>query len=180
MITKREIRIKMKARRKELPPEKARSAAEVICRKTISRAQGGVVAVYLAAQDEIDLSAAIEELLKRGIIVVAPRWNGQTYELARIVSLRAKDLRLGPMGILEPNKADIVEPKEVTTWLIPGLAFTLEGARLGYGGGWYDRLLLGANEEAEKIGLAYSFQIVENLPSEAHDIRVNKIITESI
>jgi len=104
------------------------------------------------------------------------RWNGETYELAKLKSFRDADLRKGPMGILEPKNADVVSPKDVAVWLVPGLAFTRDGKRLGYGGGWYDRLMVEADKRALKLGVAYAFQVLENLPSEPHDIGVDSVV----
>jgi 5-formyltetrahydrofolate cyclo-ligase len=109
--------------------------------------------------------------------VVAPRWNGAAYELARLEGLDAPYLRRGPMGIREPREAaPAVSPQAVRLWLIPGLAFTVRGDRLGYGGGWYDRLLGQADPSARRVGLAHPFQIVETLPVEPHDWRLTDVI----
>lgn len=180
------IRKEMRARRKALSPEAKARAASIICEKILSDADRaavvdlfdgrGAVAVYLASPDEIDLSAAIASLLAQEVKVVAPRWNGETYELARLKSLKDEDLRKGPMGILEPKDADIVSPKGVAIWFVPGLAFTRDGKRLGYGGGWYDRLMTEADRRALKFGIAHAFQVVDDLPSEPHDIPIDDII----
>ncbi len=61
-------------------------------------------------------------------------------------------------------------------WIVPGLAFTRTGARLGYGGGWYDRLLAGTDPLDILLGVAYPFQMVEELPSEPHDIRLTDVV----
>ena len=184
--TKDAIRQLMRARRRALTPEERERASKVICAKLINDdlisvaadpfEGGGAVAVYLATPDEIDLSDFIREMLDRGVKVVAPRWNGKNYELARLKSLAECDLRRGPMNILEPADVEIAEPSEVAAWIVPGLAFTIYGDRLGYGGGWYDRLM--ANAKGFKIGVAHEFQIVENLPHEPHDIRLIRIVTE--
>ena len=100
-------------------------------------------------------------MLDRGVKVVAPRWNGKTYELSRLKRLAECDLRRGPMGILEPAEAKIVKPSEVAAWIVPGLAFT-------------------ANAKGFKIGVAHDFQIVENLPHEPHDIRLIRIVTDNL
>jgi len=141
---------------------------------------GGVLAVYLASPDEINIGPYIEYMLHAGVEVVAPRWNGETYELAKLKGLDEKNLRRGPMGIREPIDADVVEPKSVYAWIIPGLAFTRGGKRLGYGGGWYDRFLASAPKGAVKIGVAYSFQIVDDLPSEPHDIQLTDVVDGSL
>ncbi len=190
MSDKTAIRQEMRARRKALSPEAKARAARIVCDKILAHPDvaaaldpfdgWGALAVYLASPDEVDLTSAIEGMLARGITIVAPRWNGETYELAKLKSLRDEDLRKGPMGILEPKDADIVPPKNVAVWLVPGLAFTRDGKRLGYGGGWYDRLMAGTGKYATKFGVAYAFQIVEDLPNEPHDIRVNGVIDDSL
>ena len=89
-------------------------------------------------------------------------------------------LRKGPMGILEPAEAEIVTPKTVEVWPVPGLAFTRNVQRLGYGGGWYDRLLADAPKKAWKVGVAYSFQVVDDLPSEPHDVPLAGVVDDSL
>ena len=186
--TKDDIRRRMRAIRRALAPEERVRSSKVICAKLIDDdlisvaadpfEGGGAVAVYLASPDEIDLSEFILEMLERGVKVVAPRWNGETYELARLRSLSEGNLRRGPMNILEPAEAEIVKPSEVAAWIVPGLAFTIQGDRLGYGGGWYDRLM--ADAKGFKIGVAHEFQIVKNLPHEPHDIPLIRIVTDGL
>ena len=183
---KNEIRAAMKARRKALTPEARKVASEIICAKLAADSDialridpfecGSPIAVYLASPQEIDLSPFIRKMLAMGVKVVAPRWNGETYELAVLKGLDDAHLRKGPMGILEPAETEIVSPKEVEVWLMPGLAFTRSGKRLGYGGGWYDRLLVDAPKGSVKIGIAHVFQVVDDLPSEPHDILLSKVV----
>jgi len=177
----------MRARRKGLSDEERELASELVCARLCrGGAAGGTplpfrapgaVAVYLASPDEIDLSAFIREMLSRGVKVVAPRWNGETYELARLMGLSGECLRRGPMGIPEPAEAEVAKPADVAVWIIPGLAFTRDGRRLGYGGGWYDRLLASASADSLRIGVAHEFQVVEELPQEPHDIRIDCVVT---
>lgn len=175
---KDEIRRTMRVRRREVSADKRAEASAVICAK-LARYAGGLVAVYLAAPDEIDLRAYIERLLRLGCKVVAPCWNGETYELSVLRGLDVPHVRGGPMGILEPVDAEIVPPKDVNVWIVPGLAFTRDGRRLGYGGGWYDRLLADASADATKLGVAYSFQVVEALPAEPHDVVLSAVVDDS-
>ncbi len=171
------IRRAMRLERAALSPSRRVCAAEAAERAVLACGEAlRTVAVYLATPQEIDLTSAIASLLQRGVRVVAPRWNGSAYDLAVVKGLSADDLQAGPMNVLEPREGARVSPREVTLWIVPGLAFTRTGDRLGYGGGWYDRLLAGASEEAEKIAFAYPFQVVESLPHEAHDIRLNRVI----
>ena len=183
------IRRQMRARRKALAPEERERASKMICAKllrddAITDAANplslrSALAVYLASPDELDLSDFILEMLERGVKIASPRWNGEMYELARIKGLSERHLRRGPMNILEPAVAETVEPPEVAAWIVPGLAFTKDGKRLGYGGGWYDRLL--ANEKGTlKIGVAHEFQVLEDLPHEPHDILLDRVVTTAL
>ena len=185
MLDKNEIRAAMKARRKALTPEARKAASEIVCAKLAADSDIALridpfegwspIAVYLASPQEIDLSPFIRKMLAMGVKVVAPRWNGETYELAVLKGLDEAHLRRGPMGILEPVEAEIVSPKAVEVWLVPGLAFTRSGKRIGYGGGWYDRLL-GDLKFPLSIGIAHAFQVVDDLPSEPHDVLLSKVV----
>ena len=177
----------MRARRRALSPEARARASDIICAKLIAGGAitvrtdpydgGGAIAVYLASPDEIDLSGFIREMLARGVTVVSPRWNGETYELAKLRGLSESHLRRGPMNIREPAEAELVEPSDVAAWIVPGLVFTKDGKRIGYGGGWYDRLLADAKSSI-KIGVAHEFQIVDDLPHEPHDIQLTHVVTD--
>lgn len=184
--TKGEIRAAMRARRKAVTPIARAAAGKELSRRlfTESRELGaaiskkGPIAVYIASKDEIDLSDFITAALSFGCEIVAPRWNGVDYELVRVSDLTT--LVKGPFDILEPPAGPVVQPHDVRAWLIPGLAFAQDGARLGYGGGWYDRLLKRAAARAPKIGIAYGFQIVDELPTEPHDIRLTSVVSYAL
>lgn len=86
----------------------------------------------------------------------------------------------GYRGILEPDMARCAraEHGDVDAVLVPGLAFTPGGARLGQGGGHYDRLLAALPPRALRIGVGYDFQVLEDLPTEAHDMQLHWVVTE--
>jgi len=178
---KESLRKTMRRMRAEVDPTWKLEADAAICARLLSRCEiasvESPIAIYLASPREINLLQLIERLLERGRTIVAPRWNGKTYEMARLNGLDEKDLRQGPMGILEPAEAEIVPPKRIRTWIVPGLAFTHDGKRLGYGGGWYDRLLSATPPDAVKIGVAYPFQIVPSIPCEPTDVVLSDVIT---
>jgi 5-formyltetrahydrofolate cyclo-ligase len=95
------------------------------------------------------------------------------------------ELRRGAFGILEPPATGALEGGTFGTDLgaalvcVPGIAFTPAAARLGRGGGYYDRLLAALHAEAVTAGLGYSFQLIDRLPEQAHDRRLDLIVTES-
>ena len=175
------IRAEMRTRRKAVTPEARAAAGKELSRRLLveDRALGaaisakGPIAVYLASKEEIDLADFITAALSVGCAVVAPRWNGTDYELVRLQDFAT--LVKGPHGILEPPAGPAVRPEDVRAWLVPGLAFTKDGGRLGYGGGWYDRLLCRAAKQTPKIGIAYGFQLVDDLPTEPHDVRLTSV-----
>ena len=176
---KTQIRCLMRQMRKALPREEKAAADASICGRLAVRLRGyPTVAAYLASPDEINLTPLIKDLLKAGTNVVVPRWGGATYRLSRLDGLEPQNLRKGPMGILEPLLCDMVEPVDVSAWIVPGLAFTRGGLRLGYGGGWYDRLLGQASPDAPRIGVAYAFQLLDGLPAEPHDINLTEVVDE--
>ena len=175
------IRAEMRTRRKAVTPEARAAAGKELSRRLIveDRALGaaisakGPIAVYRASKEEIDLADFITAALSFGCAVFAPRWNGTDYELVRLQDFAT--LVKGPHGILEPPAGPAVRPEDVRAWLVPGLAFTKDGGRLGYGGGWYDRLLCRAAKQTPKIGIAYGFQLVDELPTEPHDVRLTSV-----
>ncbi len=179
-MTKDEIRRLMRARRRMLDPAIKASVDKHLAATLCARVQStpGLVAVYLASPNEIDLTSFIEALHAQGRTIAAPRWNGASYDLAILKSLAANDLQVGPMGIEEPREANLVAPADVRVWIVPGLAFTTDGSRLGYGGGWYDRLLEEAAPDALTIGVAYDFQILPELPTETHDKRLSAVVCD--
>lgn len=188
MSRKSDIRNEMRKLRSALSAAERALASKTVCDElsrlgpladALKSRADGVLAVYLASPAEIDLTPFIHEALGRGIALVSPRWNGVAYEPAVLKSLSPEHLRTGPMRILEPAAGDIVRPCDVAAWIIPALAFTEDGARLGYGGGWYDRMLSVADADSLKIGVAHAFQIVEELPAEPHDIRMDLLVTDS-
>ena len=185
-LSKRELRIDMKSRRREVPPDVRVSYSAEVCRRILDRedvkraiARKGVFAAYLASPDEIDLAVLVRRLWSRGCRVVVPAWRGKTYRLVEY-SAETK-LVAGPMGIMEPEEAEggaeTVDESEVTVWIVPGLAFSPSGARLGYGGGWYDRFLSRADPSSASLGVAYPFQMVATLPLEPHDLPLSDVIS---
>jgi len=182
---KAEIRRAMRARRREMSVVDRAAASRSVCLKLLARedvrasfAKGRPIAVYLASPEEVDLTDFIVAAFAQGAALVAPRWNGSLYELTPLTSLDT--LVSGPHGILEPppSPGSMSLMHRVSVWLVPGLAFSKGGGRIGYGGGWYDRLLTKADEKAAKLGVAFGFQLLDDLPTESHDCPLTEIVTD--
>lgn len=133
-----------------------------------------VVGSFVASSQEPDLT----EINKFGKVFL-PRFSpeNQLYDLA--LWDRSKELVLGPYQIPEPNQAALeLKGAEMGFCLIPGLAFTETGHRLGRGGGFYDRLLVKYNVGI-KVGVCFDFQICKEIPLEEHDLSMDYIVTPS-
>ena len=140
----------------------------------------GVVAAYASFGSELDTSAFLARILADGKLLLLPRINRAQRALElRQVKDPAGDLVPGVWGIREPaERCGIFSPAKVEFMLVPGVAFTAGGARLGYGGGFYDRLLTSLDQRAVRIAAAFDLQMVEHIPEGPHDQRVGKVVTE--
>ena len=139
-----------------------------------------VVAAYASFGSEFDTSEFLAGILADGKQLVLPRINRaqRILELRQVDDLDA-DLVAGVWGIREPaERCAILSPVTVGFMLVPGVAFTASGARLGYGGGFYDRLLASFDRRVARIAAAFDLQMVDQLPEGPHDQRVNRVITE--
>lgn len=130
------------------------------------------VATYWAVGDEFPTSRIISLCMSRRLSVALPRWNAVRRAYAWALYRASDEMRLGPMGIPEPpDSAPEIPALSVDLFLAPGLAFDETGGRIGYGGGWFDRLMSGARHDARIRGLCFPCQIsMSPLPREVHDI----------
>ena len=139
-----------------------------------------VVAAYASFGSELDTSEFLVRILADGKQLVLPRINRaqRVLELRQVDDLGA-DLVAGVWGIREPaERCAILSPSAVEFMLVPGVAFTASGARLGYGGGFYDRLLASFDRRVARIAAAFDLQMVDQLPEGPRDQRVDRVITE--
>ncbi len=183
-MTKAEIRNMMRVRRREVDSEAREEVSAEICEALWERpdVQAAVAAkrpfaVYLANDDEIDLAPLVERLWAEDVTVAVPYWQAEsgTYRLAIYTS--ASTLIEGDHGIMEPAETYDIAPCDIGVWIVPGLAFTRDGRRIGYGGGWYDRYLAAAAPDAVALAVAYPFQILDDVPTDPNDRRVTDVVS---
>ena len=142
-------------------------------------AQATRLLIYVSMGKEAETHGLIQQLLAMGRQVCAPAFDAaERRYVARTVHNFHSDLAVGQFGILEPKPgaAEFAARDPIDVALVPGLAFDETGNRLGRGMGYFDRLLPGIG--GAKIALAYDFQILKEIPAEAHDARVDFIVTE--
>ena len=178
------LRARVLAARDALAPE-ARRAASLTIQAAVGRLEAwreaGRILAYASFGTEPDTAALNQAVLARGAALFLPRVDraARGLTLHRVTDL-ATDLRPGTWGILEPDpgRCPVVEPATVDLVVVPGVAFDATGGRLGYGGGYYDRLLADVPASAARIALAFEPQVVDRVPAGPGDHRVDLIVTE--
>jgi 5-formyltetrahydrofolate cyclo-ligase len=141
----------------------------VINSKEFSSAR--VVGAYYPAGSEVRTLLIIDAAKKAGKRVALPRTEGERMVFYEFDG----ELVEGRFGIKEPKPSSPVDNIDVV--LVPGVAFDLKGCRVGYGKGYYDRFL--SMQHCFSMGLAYSFQVVEELPRGRFDRRLASLVTEN-
>lgn len=179
--TKEEIRKHAIKIRAEIGKEERRAAEKEITGRLIREGfykNAGCIYCYASFRDEVGTTEIIEESLRQGKRVAAPRIVSRRGMEFFFIKSR-EDLRPGTWSIPEPAPwcARAPLPDEDTLVILPGTAFDPSGARIGYGGGFYDTYL-GGNDRCVKAALAFEAQCVEKVPAKDHDVRVEYIITE--
>lgn len=133
---------------------------------------------YVDMRNEVETKAAIEKTLALGKRVVVPKVK-KGYGLLAIEIQGLDELSPGTFDVLEPMKNDEIPLEYIDLVVVPGVAFNTKGYRLGYGGGYYDNFLPKIRDDAKKVAVAFDLQLVETLPIEPHDVRMDMIITET-
>ncbi len=137
--------------------------------------------IYVNFRSELETLELIYQCLSQGKRVAVPLVDASTVRMIPLlIKDPEKDLVPGYYGIPEPDpqKSLRVAPREIDAAVIPGSVFDIQGGRLGYGGGYYDRFLVNDAPQAKRIGLAFEMQVVEKVPVEPHDQPLDILITE--
>lgn len=178
---KSHLRKQILEQRRALPPDAVEARSQSVIgqlRRTAMFQQAEAVLSYLSFDNEVATANLISELLAGDRAVFVPRCvKGGLLRWSRL--RRNTVLQVSKFGIMEPAFADEIWAAGAGTSLVlaPGIAFGREGQRLGYGGGYFDRFLQGFDGYA--VGLAYDFQVLPELPEQAHDRRLDAVISES-
>ena len=182
-MTKGQLRTTLVHCLKQQKEDERRQRSEAIWRK-VSRLtafrQAKVVCCYVALPYEVQTWRMIEDMLSRGKRVVVPVTEPTTKRL-RLSEVRdpAADLARGAFGVWEPHRRALrpVRTRELDLVLVPGIAFDRRGHRLGHGHGYFDRFLARLPRAVPTVGLAFRFQLLDRLPTSAHDHAVHAVLT---
>lgn len=184
MIDKSILRQELLIKRRSLTNSEVCTASKKIT-KIIScwplYKDANVIMSYLSMPEEPQTDELIINAIQLEKIICVPRLLPRYgyMEAVRLFSLNDA-VRCGKLGLRQPDtsKSETISPESIDLVLVPGMAFDLQGNRLGMGAGYYDRFLPSA-QNAIFAGIAWDFQIVSSVPNEDHDIALDFLVTES-
>lgn len=152
-----------------------------ICRRLFPLATCGQrVLAFWPLSSEPNIAPLLEDWLNNGIIVCLPLIKGDALKPLAVNDFQ--DLLDSALGVRmpDPKCCEAVAPGSLDLVLVPGLAFSLCGNRLGRGGGYYDRFLGQLPPSTPSLALAFDLQLYPSIPTESHDLPVGSILTESM
>ncbi|MFO7872548.1 MAG: 5-formyltetrahydrofolate cyclo-ligase [Candidatus Undinarchaeales archaeon] len=135
------------------------------------------VLFYSSIKSEVETEEMIKGALKLNKKIALPITNSLFRTLKAFELKDYSELEPGTFGVPEPKQKNELVKKDIDLVLVPGVVFDLNGHRIGYGEGYYDNFL-SKMKDTPKFGLSFEVQIVEEIPAEPHDVKLNKIITE--
>jgi 5-formyltetrahydrofolate cyclo-ligase len=182
--TKKSLRQEIKARLKGHSAQERTQKSLLIEKKLFAHPafrKARTVCFFVGLGSEVHTVPMIEKAIASGKRVLVPRTDLENKEL-KLFEVRdvRLDLKPGVLGILEPDPAHAkaVPADQVEVIAVPGLAFDKMNNRLGRGAGYYDRFLAGLPSSTLKVGLAFSFQVLPDIPYEDHDHRLDEVLTD--
>lgn len=177
---KRELRQRMQNVRNALPASAHADRSARACERASQLsefASAHTIAGYCAMRKELNPDALLARAHALGKQVALPRVQGA--ELSFHLHRPGEPLVENDWGVLEPaDDAELVPPDAIDLVLVPALALDLRGFRIGYGKGFYDRTLP-RMPRARSVGLCYEFQMLAELPNEAHDVALHWVISDA-
>ena len=179
---KQRIRDRMRALREAVNITDHRTWCNSIrkaCESLPEMKRSNMVHIYISAiNNEVDTLGLILHLFEQGKQVIVPKCSLRSTDLHNIRIYSLEELKPAKFGLMEPdyNQEREIMPSQLDIVIVPLLAFDRSGGRIGFGGGYYDSLL--AQCPCPKVGIAFSFQEVGKVPLEAHDQKLDIIITE--
>ncbi len=179
--TKNELRIMMKSRLAALTPEEYlnlnRSLYSSFIKMQALKAINHIM-IYYSVRNEIETIPIINYLLSLRKTVALPVCTPERDLNAAVIN-DLNQLQPAPFGLMEPGPGSVLlDNNKLELIVVPGVAFDQKGYRLGHGAGYYDRFL-SRTPNAFKLGLAYDFQLVPEVPAESHDQKMNGLLTPS-
>ena len=180
---KKLLRNRMKKLRSEISINMYRRQSQSIINKCLDLEEwqyASNVHIYISAiNNEVETLGLIYMMFDCGKRVIVPKCNIELHKIISIQITSFEELSPSKYCLMEPdyNREKEIKPEELDIIMTPLLAFDRNGGRLGLGGGYYDDLL--GKCTCPKVGLGYSFQEVDKVPVEPHDVNLDIIVTEN-
>jgi 5-formyltetrahydrofolate cyclo-ligase len=181
---KRELRRTVLTARNALAPDLHQAASRTITARMLAQREYGnatVILAYLSFGSEFDTAEMIAAVLGSGKVLVLPRVDRdrRMLRLHRVDDL-SNSTQAGVWGIREPDPQHCPEfaPESIDLVVVPGVAFTPKCARLGYGGGFYDRLIPTLRPQVSLVAAAFALQVIDDIPTTPRDCYVDRVVTE--
>jgi 5-formyltetrahydrofolate cyclo-ligase len=186
-LARKTLRAELRARRRALTPEQRARAARQVARnidRTFHLRPGMRVAIYASFPEELDSAPLLRLARQRGCRIFLPRIDTRTISMKFVEALSGARETINHLGIVEPHGTRSVPARWLDLVLLPLVGFDAQGMRLGMGGGYYDRTFAFRNRHTawrgpRLVGVAYSFQQVPSITREAHDVRLDAVVTEA-
>lgn len=156
-------------------------ASATICRRLLEMPEmsaAKVILGYSPLWDEVDIRPALRELMAQGKTIVLPSVD-ENCDIYAVPSDLEHLEPAGPYGIPEPPPGNIIQPDEIDFVITPARAADHDGARMGRGGGCYDRFFMMPGFRAYRCAVAFQKQVFVKIPREPHDVLMQAIVTES-
>ncbi len=181
MEEKKELRKKILGIRNNMLKEDVENNSRIITDKIISLdiyKQSKVVFIYMDFNNEVMTSYLIRHMFsdKKRVVVSYTDTVNNVLILSEIIE--KADMILNPFGYYVPKNILPVAIEEIDLVIVPGVVFDKNLNRIGFGKGYYDKILNKLKSSAKKVAVAHEFQVLENIPSEEHDVKMDMIITE--
>ena len=175
---KKILRREFLSKRAEIPNDERDRISHSLIKKFLATEifrAAKIIMAYASTPEELQLNELFAACFAEEKILAIPFIVGKG-EMQAVEVPNFDALELGDFNILTVKHGKFIDPAQIDCVIVPGTAFDVSGGRLGLGGGYYDRFLpLAVN--AKKIALAYDFQLVDNLPLEEHDVKIDIILT---
>ena len=185
MIKKKIVRDGILLLRKKMTKEEVRQKSQAILEQLIQLKEyqdSSCVSIYLSFANEVDTFMIINEMKTHGNKLVIPYTDVSQVELIPVcLEDISKDLTISAFGYPEPIFDRVVKAQieDIDLVIVPGVAFDATKNRIGFGKGYYDKYLSQMRPDIKKIAIAYDYQVLESIPSEDHDVKMDYVITES-
>lgn len=176
-MNKTQLRAEIRQKKRAMTVEQIEKASRELGEKFAACEQyrtAKTIYGYMPYNQEVRTVPMLERAMEDGKQVAVPKVYGDTMRFILVTDLSA--MEKSDFGIPEPVADEPVANDPHALVLMPGLAFTAKGDRMGYGGGFYDKFLA-AEPQHPTVALCYDFQLVENLPTEEYDVPVHLVLT---